>query len=258
MSLGTVFRYCKSYGAVRCSGISYGAVLKNMKSYGAVRCCDISYGAVRCAFQKLGILRCGSGRFSDIVNPSLRFGAVIYRTVRSARFPVERFFCSAAPLSVGKTVQHRFSPRHTVWINRTKPRFRTVLALFLGARTKPLFFCCFFTVHRINNNTTVQTRGRVRFSDVFLRITSKYINRQSHEQQQVLGTLKNILSNRFNKSIPTYLSSAKDRNSARCTMRPLIIKCAVCFMKGRMHGRYTTWLSGASYMFPDSVVWLYC
>ena len=58
---GAVFRYCKSYGAVRCCDISYGAVrcgFENMKSYGAVRCCDISYGAVRCGFQKSGILRC--------------------------------------------------------------------------------------------------------------------------------------------------------------------------------------------------------
>ena len=94
--LGTVIRYCKSFGAVRCCGISYGAVLKNMKSY----------GAVRCGFQKL---RCGSGQLSDIVNPSLRFGAVIYRTVRSAGFPVERFF-----LQCGSTLRRE---------NRTTPFF---------------------------------------------------------------------------------------------------------------------------------------
>ena len=41
-----------------------------------------SYGAVRCRFQKAGILRCGSVRFSDVVNPTVRFGAVIDRTVR--------------------------------------------------------------------------------------------------------------------------------------------------------------------------------
>ena len=37
-------------------------------------------GSVR--FKKSGILRCGLVRFSDAVNPSAWFGAVIYPTVR--------------------------------------------------------------------------------------------------------------------------------------------------------------------------------
>ena len=40
---GAVFRYCNSFGAVRCGAVTYptvrfGAVLKNRKSYGADRC----------------------------------------------------------------------------------------------------------------------------------------------------------------------------------------------------------------------------
>ena len=54
---GAVFRYCNSFGAVRCGAVTYptvrfGAVLKNRKSYG------------------------GSVRFSEIRNPTVRFGAV--------------------------------------------------------------------------------------------------------------------------------------------------------------------------------------
>ena len=53
--------------------VRFGEVFRNRKSYGAVRCsCDISYGAVR----------------------------------RGS--PLNVFFYGAAPLSVGKTVQHRF------------------------------------------------------------------------------------------------------------------------------------------------------
>ena len=76
---GAVFRTRKSYGAIPCGfldivnpTVRFGAVLKNMKSYGAVRCCGISHGAVR----------------------------------RGS--PLNVFFYGAAPLAVGKTVQHRF------------------------------------------------------------------------------------------------------------------------------------------------------
>ena len=55
----------------------FGAVFRHRKSYGAVRCCcDVSYGAVR----------------------------------RGS--PLKVFFYGAAPLSVGKTVQHRFFSMH--------------------------------------------------------------------------------------------------------------------------------------------------
>ena len=49
----------------------HGAVFRNRKSY----------GPVRCGFKKAEILRCGSVRFSDMVNPKVRCGAVIYPTV---------------------------------------------------------------------------------------------------------------------------------------------------------------------------------
>ena len=41
----------------------FGAVLRNRESY----------GAVRCGLQILEVLRCGSVRFSDVVNPTVRF-----------------------------------------------------------------------------------------------------------------------------------------------------------------------------------------
>ena len=51
----------------------HGAVVSNRKSY----------GPVRCDFKKAEILlRCGSVLSSDIGNPTVRFGAVIYPTVR--------------------------------------------------------------------------------------------------------------------------------------------------------------------------------
>ena len=144
--------------------VHFGAVFRYRKCSRAVRCCDILYGAVR----------------------------------RGS--PLNGFLCGAAPLAVGKTVQHRFfstvhrmnkpyktavsygsrafsrdtnetpvflsvSPRCTVLINRTNPRVRTA-------------FCRFFTC------------------------------RQSHQQQQVLGALKNNLVS---------------QTSVRCTMRPVII-----------------------------------
>ena len=70
------------YGAVIYPTVRFGAVVKNRKSYGAVRCYDISYGVVRCCDVSYGAVRRGS--------------------------PLNVFFYGAAPLSVGKTVQHRF------------------------------------------------------------------------------------------------------------------------------------------------------
>ena len=75
--------------------------------------------------------------------------------------------------------------------------------------------------------------------------------RQSHQHQQVLGALKN----RFNESVRTYISSVKNKAKFRevhDASRDNIMRSFV-FMRCRMHGRYTTWLSGASYMFPDLV-----
>ena len=92
----------------------FGAVFRYRKSYGAVRCCDISYGAVR----------------------------------RGS--PLNVFFFDAAPLSVGKTVQHRFSST----VHRMNKPYKTAVLygsrVFLEARTKPPVFYCFYTVHRIN------------------------------------------------------------------------------------------------------------
>ena len=47
-----------------------------LDAHSAVRFRWHSYGAVRCGFRKSRILRCGSVRFSDIGNPTVRFGAV--------------------------------------------------------------------------------------------------------------------------------------------------------------------------------------
>ena len=114
---GAVFRYCKSYGAVRCCGISHGAV----------RCFHVSYGAVRCGFQTSGILWCGSVLFSDII--------VSYGAVRCCDKSYDAVRCGS-PLNGFCYVRCGANPRME---NRTKPRFRTVLKLFLAALTKPLF-----------------------------------------------------------------------------------------------------------------------
>ena len=69
------------FGAVLIIGnftVRFGAVFRYCKSY----------GAVRCGFQKSVILRYGSVRLSNIVNPrTVRLGAVIYRTVRFGAVP---------------------------------------------------------------------------------------------------------------------------------------------------------------------------
>ena len=122
---------------------------RNQVSYSAVRCCDISYGAV---------------------------------------CPLDVFFFGASQRSVGKTVQHRFFSTVHRMKNREKSWFRTVLALFLGARTKPLFFyyCSGAPYWQPVQNPRVRTISVFFFS-----------SRQSHKQQQILCALEN----RFNKSI---------------------------------------------------------
>ena len=131
----------------------FGAVFRYRKSYRAVRSRDTSYRAVRCGFQKSEILRCGSVQFSDIVNPTVRFGFMINPTVRfgavinnrksygavrcsfrkseiygavrlrdvsygPVRFgpPLSRFFYGAVPTPEGKAVQHTlFSTVHRIY-----------------------------------------------------------------------------------------------------------------------------------------------
>ena len=80
--------------------VRFGGVFKNRECYCAVWCFHVSYGGVRCGLNKSGILRCGSVRFSDIVNPTVRLGtfsdmvnltvrfcAVINATVRFGAVP---------------------------------------------------------------------------------------------------------------------------------------------------------------------------
>ena len=178
------------FSAIRNRTVRFGAVFRYGKSYGAVRCCDMSYGAVR------------------HVSPLNVFSTVQIHS----------------PL--GKPHNTVFSPRCTVWVKLPKPRFLTVLALFLGARTKPLFFYCFSTMHRINLINCTNRRVRM----VFWRF---FISSQSHQQQQVLGALKNR-SNK--KSIRTYHTKkyVKIPQGARCV--PWYIMCGLVCMKCRMHG----------------------
>ena len=61
MFSGDNFRVFYGYPSV------HGAVFSNPKSY----------GPVRCGFENKTILRYGSVRFSDIENPTVRFGAVL-------------------------------------------------------------------------------------------------------------------------------------------------------------------------------------
>ena len=84
--LFTVIRpYMVQFSEIENPTVRFGAVLRKRKSYGAVCCGFEKHEILRCCSVLWYILRCGS-----------------------ARFPVERFFYGAAPLSVGKTVQHRF------------------------------------------------------------------------------------------------------------------------------------------------------
>ena len=148
----------------------FGAVFRYRKSYGAVPCCDISYSAFRCGFERSKILRCDSVRFSEIrnlwitlwfsktSNPAMWFGVVFgyrksYGAVRRGS-PLNCFSYGAVQLAARKTVQHSFfSAVH----HMNKPRFRTVLPIFLGALTNR----CFSTVHRTIKpyNTAVSYRS---------------------------------------------------------------------------------------------------
>ena len=220
----------------------FGAGFRFWTSYGDVRFCDISNGgAVWCCFQKSGTLRCGSVRFSDVVNPTVRFGAVAYRTLRFDAVPHWTFFSMVRLHSPQEmTYNTVFSLRCTVRMNRTKPRFLTVLALILGARTKQLFYI-FSTVHRMSKPYNLRVRTALcRF----------FTCRQSHQEQQVLGAFKNRIW--FNKSIRTCLS-VKDKlklSKVHDVSRDNVM-CGLDCMKCKMRGRYSTWLSGASCMFPD-------
>ena len=200
----------RSYGPVRCDFkkaeiLRCGSVLWYILRCGSVRLWKIRhltvwFGAVIYPSVRFGailknkdVLRCGSVRFSDIVNHTARFGAVIYLTVRFGAVPRWTFFSSMrlhCPL--GKPYNTVFPPRCTVWINRTKRRFRTVLALFLGAGTKPVF-------STVSIRCTAQIK---RTNPRMCTVSCRYFtSRQSHQQQQVLSTFKN----RFNKSICTYI-----------------------------------------------------
>ena len=123
---------------------------------------------------------------------------------------------------------------------------------FLGARTKPPFFYCFCTVHRINE--TYKPAGAHGFLSLFYSYAKSSATRgprrvKNHTRYQV-----------FNKSIRTYVSSVKNKSKFRKVhdaSRDNImcgLVCMKCRMRGRYTGRYTTWLSGASYVFPDLVM----
>ena len=134
----------------------FGAVFRYRKSYGAVRCCDISYGAVR----------------------------------RGS--PLNVFFFDAAPLSVGKTVQHRFSST----VHRMNKPYKTAVsydsrAFSRGSNETGVFSTVSLRCTVLINRTIPRMRT----------ISCRFFTcRQSHQKQQVLGALKN----RFNKSIRTY------------------------------------------------------
>ena len=70
VQFGGVFRYCKSYGAVRCC-----LVISCILRWGSVRILEIRNPTVRL------------GTFSDMVNLTVRFGAVINTTVRFGAVP---------------------------------------------------------------------------------------------------------------------------------------------------------------------------
>ena len=143
--------YRKSYGAVRCCDIyptvRFGAVCRNQKYYGAFFRNQESHGAVRCGFHKSDILRCGSARF-PVERFFLRCGSTLRRTNRVTPLflygaPYERTAVSYCSHDLSRSTKETVvSLRCTVLLtNRTLPRFRTVLTLFAGAPTKPLFLC---------------------------------------------------------------------------------------------------------------------
>ena len=99
--------------------VRFGAVFNNRKSYRAVWC---GYG-------KTESLR--AVRFCDVSYGPVRFDSVPRRIV----------FCyGAVSIPEGKkSYNTHLSLRCTVDTNRMKPLFLTVLRLFIGAPTKPLF-----------------------------------------------------------------------------------------------------------------------
>ena len=133
------------FSEIRNPTVRFGAVFRYRKSYGAVRCCDISYGAVR----------------------------------RGS--PLNVFFYGAAPLSVGKTVQHRFFST----VHRMNKPYKTAVSygsrVFSRGTNETAVFYCFSTVHCINK--PYKPAGAYSFLSIFS-------SRQSHQQQQVLGALK--------------------------------------------------------------------
>ena len=83
-------------------------------------CLRLSF-CTRHSFLKSKILRSGSLRFSDIVNPPVRFGAVICRTVWFGPVPRWTLFSTVRLHCPGKPYNTVFSPRFTVCLLYTSP-----------------------------------------------------------------------------------------------------------------------------------------
>ena len=63
---------------VRNPAVRFGAVFRYRKSYGAVRCCDISYGAVRCGSPVNGLFY-GAAPLSVGKTVQYRFFSAVHR-----------------------------------------------------------------------------------------------------------------------------------------------------------------------------------
>ena len=104
------FRYCKSYGAVRCG----------FEKYEILRCGSVLWYIVRCGPAWFPVervfLRCGCGS-----------------TLRKENSTLHRFFSTL----------HRMNKPYKTAVSYGSRAFSR-------ARTKALFFCCFSTVYRIN------------------------------------------------------------------------------------------------------------
>ena len=134
-----------------------------------------SYVPVRCNFKKSEILRCGSVRFSDIVNPTVRFGAVSQirnPTVQFGAVPRWTFFSTVGIHSPWeKPYNTAISPLCTVWINRGFVRFSP---FFSGHERNRCFSMGTVWIHRTNP----------RIRTVFLSGTDFILSAQSQQQQQ--------------------------------------------------------------------------
>ena len=102
-------------------------------------------------------------------------------------------------------------------------------------------------MHRINK--TYKPAGVYGFLSFFLLIGKVISNNRDPRRVKKTDSINRFVHMKYVSSVKNKSKFREVHDASRDN-----IMCGLVCMKCRMHGRYTTWLSGASYMFSDSVM----